>query len=52
MCTIKFSIELNTFQIDDEDITTNDICEKKKSANLYNGCLISESSAHLHKIFG
>ena len=28
MCTIKFSIELNIFQIDDKDITTNNICEK------------------------
>ena len=28
MCTIKFSIELNIFQIDDIDITTNNIGEK------------------------
>ena len=28
MCTIKFSIELNIFQIDDKDITTSNICEK------------------------
>ena len=28
MCTIKFSIELNTFQWDDEDLPTNNICEK------------------------
>ena len=28
MCTITFSIELNVFQIDDKDITTNNMCEK------------------------
>ena len=28
MCTIKFSMEFNTFQIDDRDLTTNNICEK------------------------
>ena len=28
MCTIKFSIWLDTFQIDDKDLTTNNICEK------------------------
>ena len=28
MCTIKFFIELNTFQIDDKDLTTSNICEK------------------------
>ena len=28
MCTIRFSIELNTFQIDDDDLTTGNICEK------------------------
>ena len=28
MCTIKFSIELNTFPIDDRDLTSNNICEK------------------------
>ena len=28
MCTIKFSIQLNVFQIDDKDITTNNVCEK------------------------
>ena len=28
MCKIKFSIELNIFQIDDKDITTNNICER------------------------
>ena len=28
MCTIKFSIELDMFQIDDKDITTNNIFEK------------------------
>ena len=33
MCTIKFSIELNTFQMDDNDQPTNNICEK--SAQLY-----------------
>ena len=27
---IKFSIELNTFQIDDKDVTTNNICEKMR----------------------
>ena len=27
MCTIKFSTELNIYQIDDKDLTTN-ICEK------------------------
>ena len=30
MYTIKFSIELNTFQIDDKDLNTNTICEKRK----------------------
>ena len=28
MCLIKFSIELNIFQIDDKDLTTDIICEK------------------------
>ena len=28
MCTTKISILLNTFQIDDKDLTTNNICEK------------------------
>ena len=28
MCTIKFSIELNPFKINDQDLTTNNICEK------------------------
>ena len=28
MCTIDFSINLNTFHIDDKDLTTNNICEK------------------------
>ena len=28
MCTIKISIELNTFQMDDKDLNTNNICEK------------------------
>ena len=27
MCTIKFSMQLNMFQIDDKDIITNNICE-------------------------
>ena len=30
MCTIKFSIKLDTFQIDDKDLTTNNIYEKNK----------------------
>ena len=30
MCAIKFSIELNTFQIDDKDLDTNNICEKSE----------------------
>ena len=30
MCTIKFSIKLNTFQIDDKDLTTNNICKKSE----------------------
>ena len=28
MCTDKFFIELNAFQIDDKDLTTDNICEK------------------------
>ena len=28
MCTIKFYIELNAFQIDDKDLPNNNICEK------------------------
>ena len=28
MWTIKFSTELNLFQIDDKDITINNVCEK------------------------
>ena len=27
MCTIKFSIEPNTFQIDDKDLNTKTTCE-------------------------
>ena len=33
MCTIKFSIELSIFQIDDKDITINNTC--KKSAKFF-----------------
>ena len=28
MCTVKWSIQSNTFQIDDTDLITDDICEK------------------------
>ena len=28
MCTTKSSIELNTFQIDDKNLDTNNVCEK------------------------
>ena len=31
MCTIKFSIELNTYNIDDKDLNTNNICEKSET---------------------
>ena len=30
MHTIKFSIKLNTFQIGDKDLTTNNICKKSE----------------------
>ena len=29
MNTIRFPIQLNTFQIDDKDLTTNNTCEKR-----------------------
>ena len=32
MCTIKFSIELITVQIDDKGLNTNNICRKKKKS--------------------
>ena len=50
MCTIKFSIELNTVQIIDKDPTISNICEK--CTNFQNGWCISESSAPLPKSFG
>ena len=30
MRTIKFSIELNTFQFDDKDLNTNNVCGKSE----------------------
>ena len=30
MCTVKFSIELNTLQIDKKGLNTNNICEKSE----------------------
>ena len=29
LCTIKFSIQLDTFQIDDKDLIISNICEKE-----------------------
>ena len=28
MCSVNFSIELRTFQLNDKDLSTNNICEK------------------------
>ena len=38
MCTIKFSIELNTFWIDDKDLTNNSICEKSVQISMSHQC--------------
>ena len=46
--TVKFSIKLNTFQI--EDLTTNNICEKSEQRFKIDNALVRDaSSALLHK---
>ena len=41
MCKIKFSIELNTFQIDDKDLATTNICEKNVQIFIMDDSLLS-----------
>ena len=47
MCTIKFSIELYAFQIDDKDQTTSNNCEKSTQIFNVDDTLVSHPSGYV-----
>ena len=42
MCTIKFSIVLNTFHTDDKNLNANNICEKSEQIFILDDALVSQ----------
>ena len=47
MCTIKFPIELNTFQAADKDLNTNNICEKSEPIFKMDDVLVSHPPVYI-----
>ena len=47
MCTVKFSIELNTLEFDDKDPTTNSICEKSEPIFKFDDALVRHQPVYV-----